>query len=31
VARFEKAGEPLRRRNNTLRAFASLPVRVVRV
>jgi len=30
VARFEAAGEPKRRRNNTLRAFGSLPVRVVR-
>jgi cytochrome P450 len=30
VERFEPAGEPVRRRNNTLRAFASLPVRVVR-
>jgi cytochrome P450 len=30
VDRFEPAGEPVRRRNNTLRAFASLPVRVVR-
>jgi cytochrome P450 len=29
VARFELAGEPARRRNNTLRSFASLPVRVV--
>ena len=30
VLRFEKAGEPVRRRNNTLRAFARLPVRVVK-
>jgi cytochrome P450 len=30
IARFEQAGEPKRRRNNTLRAFASLPVRVTR-
>lgn len=29
VARFELAGEPVRRRNNTLRSFASLPVRAV--
>jgi len=31
VARFELAGEPTRRCNKTLRAFASLPVRVVRI
>jgi cytochrome P450 len=30
VARFELAGAPTRRHNNTLRTFASLPVRVVR-
>lgn len=30
AAAFELAGEPQRRRNNTLRAFASLPVKVVR-
>jgi cytochrome P450 len=30
VARFEPADEPVRRRNNTLRAFGSLPVEVVR-
>jgi 4-methoxybenzoate monooxygenase (O-demethylating) len=29
VARFELAGEPVRRRNNTLRSFTYLPVRVV--
>jgi 4-methoxybenzoate monooxygenase (O-demethylating) len=29
VARFELEGEPIRRRNNTLRSFASLPVKVV--
>jgi 4-methoxybenzoate monooxygenase (O-demethylating) len=29
VGRFEIVGEPVRRRNNTLRSFASLPVRVV--
>jgi cytochrome P450 len=29
VAGFELAGEPVRRRNNTLRSFASLPVKVV--
>ena len=29
VARFELAGEPVRRRNNTLRSFARLPLRVV--
>jgi cytochrome P450 len=29
VARFELVREPVRRRNNTLRTFASLPVRVV--
>ncbi len=29
VARFEFAGRPIRRRNNTLRSFASLPVKVV--
>jgi 4-methoxybenzoate monooxygenase (O-demethylating) len=31
VASFELAGEPVRRPNNTLRGFASLPVRVRRV
>jgi cytochrome P450 len=30
VARFELAGEPLRRRNNSLRGFAALPMKVVR-
>ena len=30
VARFELAGEPVRRINNTLRGFDKLPVRVVR-
>jgi len=31
VVRFELAGEPVRRANNTLRGFATLPVRVRRV
>ena len=30
VERFEIVGEPTRRRNNTLRGFASLMVRAVR-
>jgi hypothetical protein len=28
VAGFELAAKPIRRRNNTLRSFASLPVKV---